>query len=207
MTNARTARAWLLDGARRRARGREALRRRVDQRRGGAEVRDRHREHVRVLGLGRRTLFDGIGDRPVDDDRDRSRAFPRDARRLRTRWTSTSARRRSSRTCRRCWGCSALWYADFFDAQTIARPALRASISKRFPAYLQQLDDGEQRQARDARRRARRLRDRADLLGRAGHERPALVLPADSPGHEAHPVRLHRLLRSRSTRSAITTIC
>ena len=32
-----------------------------------------------------------------------------------------------------------------------------------------------------------------DLLGRAGHQRPALVLPVDPPGHAADPVRLHRV--------------
>ena len=60
MTNARTAREWLLAGARwRRDGGREALRRGLDQRRGSGEVRHRHRQHVRVLGLGRRALLDG----------------------------------------------------------------------------------------------------------------------------------------------------
>ena len=101
MTNAHTARDWVLA----RAGGDEtavaqALRRRLDQRRGGREVRHRHRQHVRLLGLGRRPLFDGLGDRPVDHDRHRARALPRDAGRLPRRWTSTSARRRSSRTCR-----------------------------------------------------------------------------------------------------------
>ena len=47
-----------------------------------ARVRHRHREHVRLLGLGRRPLLDGLGDRPLDDARDRPRALPRDARRL-----------------------------------------------------------------------------------------------------------------------------
>ena len=37
-----------------------------------------------------------------------------------------------------------------------------------------------------------RLHDRPDRLGRAGHERPARVLPAHSPGHAPRPVRLHR---------------
>ena len=46
------------------------------------EVRHRHRQHVRLLGLGRRALLDGLGDRPVDDARDRPGALPRDARRL-----------------------------------------------------------------------------------------------------------------------------
>ena len=52
--------------------GGEAFRRRVHQHRGRREVRHRHRQHVRVLGLGRRPLFDGLGDRPVDHDRHRS---------------------------------------------------------------------------------------------------------------------------------------
>ena len=100
MTNAQTARAWSLARAgRRRARGGQALRRRLDQRRRGREVRHRHREHVRLLGLGRRALLDGLGDRPVDDARHRAGALPRDARRLPRRWTSTSAPRRSSGTC------------------------------------------------------------------------------------------------------------
>ena len=39
--------------------GREALCRGLDQCRGGGEVRNRYRQHVRVLGLGWRTLLDG----------------------------------------------------------------------------------------------------------------------------------------------------
>ena len=41
--------------------------------------------------------------RPVADGRHRPRAVPRDARRASARSTSTSAPRRSSRTCRCCW--------------------------------------------------------------------------------------------------------
>ena len=44
-----------------------------------------------------------------------------------------------------------------------------------------------------ARRHARRLRDRRGLLGRARHERPAQLLPAHPPGHEADPGRPHRV--------------
>ena len=101
MTNAAHRARVVAGGAwRRRDGGRQALRRRLDQRRGSREVRHRHRQHVRVLGLGRRPLLDGLGDRPLDDARDRPGALPRDARRLPRRWTSTSAPRRSSRTCR-----------------------------------------------------------------------------------------------------------
>ena len=66
----------------RREGGRAPLRRSLDQHGRGREVRHRHRQHVRVLGLGRRALLDGLGDRSVDDDRDWPRPFPRDARRL-----------------------------------------------------------------------------------------------------------------------------
>jgi hypothetical protein len=86
--------------ARRRGGDRQALRRRLHERRGGLEVRHRHRQHVRLLGLGRRPLLDGLGDRPLDDARDRARRVPRAARRLPRRWTSTSGRPRSSATCR-----------------------------------------------------------------------------------------------------------
>ena len=92
-------------------------------------------------------------------------------------------------------GLLAVWYNDFFGAQTVAVLPYEQYL-KRFPAYLQQLHDGEQRQARHARRHRGRLRDRPDLLGRAGHQRPALVLSADPPGHAAHPLRLHRLRRA-----------
>ena len=83
-----------LAGLRRRGGGgRQALRRSLDQRRGGREVRHRHGEHVRVLGLGRRPLLDGLGDRALDHAGDRpgpasarccrlprdGRALPRDA--------------------------------------------------------------------------------------------------------------------------------
>ncbi len=83
MTNAQTAREWsLARSRRRRGRGRQALRRRLDQRRGGRQVRDRHREHVRLLGVGRRPLLDGLGDRALDDAGDRPGPLRGDAGRL-----------------------------------------------------------------------------------------------------------------------------
>ena len=98
---ARGARLALGQTQERRNRGCEALRRRVDQRgRSFEEVRHRHRQHVRFLGLGRRPLFDGLGDRALDDDRDRPGAFPCRCCSGSTKWTSTFAPRRSPRTCR-----------------------------------------------------------------------------------------------------------
>ena len=65
MTNARTARDWLAGRARRRGGGRQALRGGLDQRARGRGLRHRHRQHVRLLGLGRRALLDGLGHRAV----------------------------------------------------------------------------------------------------------------------------------------------
>ena len=95
---------------------------------------------------------------------------------------------------------------DFFGAETVAVLPYEQYLDA-LPGVSPAAHDGEQRQARHARRRASRLRDRGGLLGRAGHERPALVLPADPPGHAADPVRLHRLLPDARTRSATTTTC
>ncbi len=100
LTNAHAARAWLVAGSAATSGGGEALRRGLDERGEGGRVRHRRREHVRVLGLGRRPLLDVVGDRPVVDARDRARATSAICSRVRTRWMSTSARRRSRRTCR-----------------------------------------------------------------------------------------------------------
>ena len=103
-------------------------------------------------------------------------------------------------------GLLSVWYA-----RLLRRPDLRRLPLRPVPAPLPRLpaaaDDGVQRQARHPRRRPRRLRHRRDLLGRAGDQRPALLLPADPPGHAADPLRLHRLLPLATTRSATTTTC
>ena len=83
MTNAHSARDWLLGGPWRRCEGRgQALRGGFDQCREGFGIRHRYRQHVRVLGLGWRALFDGFGDRPFDHDRYRPGQFQSHARRL-----------------------------------------------------------------------------------------------------------------------------
>ena len=86
----------------------------------------------------------------------------------------------------------AIWYNDFFGAQTVAVLPYEQYL-KRFPAYLQQLtmESNGKRVTLDG--SGGGLRHQPRLLGRAGHQRPALVLPVDPPGHAAHPVRLHRL--------------
>ena len=207
MTNARTAREWSLAGLG----GDEAavakhfvaVSTNAEE---VAEVRHRHRQHVRLLGVGRRPLLDGLGDRPLDHAGDRpgplrARCWPAS-----TRWTSTSARRRRPTNLPVLMGllCGLV-------RRLLRRPDLRRLPLRPVPAPLPRLpaaaDDGVQRQARHPRRRPGRLRHRGDLLGRAGDQRPALLLPADPPGDAADPLRLHRLHPLATTRSATTTTC
>ena len=78
----REHRAGLVAGwlGRRRVRRVQALRRGVDQRRTGVGLWNRYRQHVRILGLGWRALFDGLRHRAVDDARRGTGEFPRAAR-------------------------------------------------------------------------------------------------------------------------------
>ncbi len=69
--------APLADRRARRRRGVKALRRGVDEQEAGRRLRHQHRQHVRLLGLGRRTLLGGLGDRIVGDGGHRPRAVRR----------------------------------------------------------------------------------------------------------------------------------
>ena len=122
-----------------------------------------------------------------------------------TRWTSTSAPRRSTEPAG-ADGLARIWYNDFFGAQTVAVLPYEQYL-KRFPAYLQQLTmesngkhvtlDGAPVDGGHG----------PDLLGRARHQRPALVLSAHPSGHAPDSVRFHRLSDRRSIRSARITTC
>jgi hypothetical protein len=68
MTNAQSAREWSLRG--------QAFRCGLDERRKGRRVRHRYRQHVRVLGLGRRPLLDGFRNRAFDHACDRPGSLP-----------------------------------------------------------------------------------------------------------------------------------
>ena len=91
-------------------------------------------------------------------------------------------------------GLLGIWNTNFLGAHTVAVLPYEQYL-KRFPAYLQQLTmesngkhvtlDGDQVS----------YDTEPDLLGRTGHQRPALLLSADPPGNAAHPVRLHRVRR------------
>ena len=206
LTNARTARDWLPRRARGRGGRRQALRRRVDQRREGREVRHRHRQHVRVLGLGRRPLLVRLRHRPVADDRDRPRAVPRDARRL------PRDRRALPHRAVRAEPAGAARPASASGTTTSSARETQAILP--YSQYLAQLPrlppaarHGEQRQVGRPRRQPGRRADRPDRVGPARHQRPARVLPTHPPGHEADPGRLHRVRARRTTRSATTRTC
>ena len=66
---------------------------------------------------------------------------------------------------------------------------------------------GVERQERDARRRALAARHRPDRLRRAGHQRPARLLPAAASGHRSGPGRFSGRGASRPTPTRTTTNC
>lgn len=66
MTNAHSARNWFLAGRRDSIRRGPAFRRPVHQRGRSRQIRHRHGQYVRVLGLGRRTVFAVERDRAFD---------------------------------------------------------------------------------------------------------------------------------------------
>ena len=109
-----------------------------------------------------------------------------------TRWTSTSAAPRSARNLPVLLGLLAVWYGDFFGAQTVGVMPYEQYL-KRFPAYLQQLtmESNGKHVTLDGRTASTTRPGR--LLGRAGDQRAAQLLPADPPGDEADPCRPHRL--------------
>ena len=85
-----------------------------------------------------------------------------------------------------------VWYRNFFKVASHAVLPYDQYLH-RFPAYLQQLT--MESNGKSVRWDGTVTSEtRRDLLGRApGTERPARLLPADSPGHPAHSGRLHRV--------------
>ena len=99
------------------------------------------------------------------------------------------------KTCPLLMGLLTVWYNNFFGAQTIGVMPYAGSLA-RFPAYLQQLQMESNGKHVDLEAPARKLSNRPDHLGRARDRRPAFLLPAYSPGHEADPLRPDRLLQA-----------
>jgi glucose-6-phosphate isomerase len=82
MSNARAARQWSISGLGNDERSVAGHCRGFHQCCGGSQIRYRYQQHVRVLGLGWRPLFDGFRDRPLDYAGHWPRQLPRHARRL-----------------------------------------------------------------------------------------------------------------------------
>ena len=85
-------------------------------------------------------------------------------------------------------GLLTVWYTDFFDAQTVAVLPYDQYL-ERFPAYLQQLTMESNGKSVRIDSASVDVDTGPVLLGRARHERAAQLLPADPPGHPADPVR------------------
>ena len=165
MTNARSARDWSLAGLG----GEEeavakhfvAVSTNAD---GGRRVRHRHRQHVRLLGLGRRPLLDGLGDRALDDAGDRPGAASREMLAGFHAMDEHFQEADSGANLPMLMGLLSVWYADFFGAETCGVFPYDQYLH-RFPAYLQQLTMESNGKHVTPRRRARRLRHRARSSG------------------------------------------
>ena len=84
-----------------------------------------------------------------------------------------------------------IWYNNFFGAETHAVLPYSQYLSK-LPSYLQQGDMESNGKTVDIEGGRVDYQTGPHNLGRARHERPALVLPADTPGHKTDTLRFHR---------------
>ena len=164
---------------------RQAFCRRLDERRGSGEVRHRYRQHVRVLGLGRRALFHGFAiglSTMLAIGPDNFRAMLDGFHQMDEHFRTAPF----ERNLPVLMGLLAVWYNDFFGAQTVAVLPYEQYL-KRFPAYLQQLtmESNGKHVTLDGKGR---LRYQPHLLGRAGNQRPAFLLPVDPSGHATDPM-------------------
>ncbi len=168
----------------------EAFRRGFHQRCRGCRLRHRSRQHVSVLGLGRRPLFDLVGDRPAAGAGGRRRTF-----------RAVSGRR----------PCDGPAFPErAAGSQHAGDPGIDRHLEPQFPRQRLALDralpsgpaafsglsaaarDGKQRQARRAGRRGARCRHLPRHLGRRRHQWPACVFPVAASGHRCHAGRFHR---------------
>ena len=150
-------------------------------------------QHVRLLGLGRRPLLALVRDRPVDRAASSAWTTSRSCSPAATRWTSTSAPRRSRRTCRSSSGCSASGTTNFFGAADARHPAVRP-VHAPLPRVLPAGRHGEQRQARRPRRPRHRPTTRPGPIvwGEPGTNGQHAFYQLIHQGTRVDPVRLPR---------------
>ena len=163
MTNAATARKWLVDALGSDAAVAQAFCRAIDQHRGGAQVRHRHGRDVRFLGLGWRpySMDSAIGLSTMiaigpDGFRDMLAGFHAMDEHFRTA--------PPERNLPLLMGLLTVWYNNFFGAQTLGVMPY-SSHMRRFPAYLQQLQMESNGKHVDLHSQPRERADRSDHLG------------------------------------------
>ena len=138
MTNAHSARAWLLAGLG----GDEAAVAKhfvavSTNAEGSGKVRHRHCQHVRLLGLGRRPLLHGLRHRSFHHAghwAGQFQAMLHGFHQMDEHFRTTPFERNLPVLL----GLLGIWYTDFFGAETVAVLPYEQYL-KRFPAYLQQL--------------------------------------------------------------------
>ena len=139
MTNAHSARAWSLAGwAATRSRSPSTSSRSRPTPKKWPKFGIDTDQHVRVLGLGRRALLDGLGDRPLDHARHRPGTTSAPCSTASTQMDEHFRTAPFEQNLPVLMGLLAVWYNDFFGAQTVAVLPYEQYL-KRFPAYLQQL--------------------------------------------------------------------
>ena len=92
------------------------------------------------------------------------------------------------RICRSLMGLIGVWNINFMHLPTLAVLPYDDSL-RRFPAYLQQLEMESNGKSVMLDGEAGAVRDCRGDLGRAGQQRPALLLPATASGDAARGVR------------------
>ena len=85
-------------------------------------------------------------------------------------------------------GLLSVWNRNVLGHATHGGDPLRPA-ARTLPRLSPAIADGEQRQARPARRLARQYGDRPGRVGRTRHQRPARLLPAHPPGNGDHSPR------------------
>ena len=84
-----------------------------------------------------------------------------------------------------------LWYRNFHGFTSRSVAPYHQGLA-RLPAYLQQLEMESNGKRVDLAGEAAALRHQPGGLGRAGHQRPARLLPDAAPGQRRDPGRVHR---------------
>ena len=160
-----------------------AIRRRIHQSPGDGRFRGGAGTSAGCMGLGRRTVFDLLRRGPGPGPGHRLAEFCRVS-----QWCASTGRAFPLRATGSQFtgpaGAGGHLESQFPGRRQPRGVALRSTSAPpaRVPAAT---GDGEQRQVRAPRRRARGMRHRSGDLGRAGLKRPAFVLPAPAPGHGA----------------------